>query len=317
MLRNEKGDDDMSNETLEQIMNVGAAAGPFGTGDAVLEQTLRDFIQLQSNTIAIGTDLVGVRSVGWMQFKWYNGVEGTFSYPLDDNAVVDPTKVGTAAYTTTLAKGQGRCVFLDSVRLRGESWENLDRQQLAIITARANTIDNNILSSLYGGARQTQAATSTFGSATADEEGDLLTAMDSIFANSRGITGDESLALVLPADKRSAMLNTQLYGNVVESLSDHLSRVASLRIYYTRDYGSGNAIDDDALLLVPGGGTAEFFQYNGPGYQETELTRIEGVGYSWLLTSYWGTVIHEHQDSGFTADDGLTNRIVKITDVRA
>ena len=307
----------MSNETLEQIMNVGAAAGPFGTGDAVLEQTLRDFIQLQSNTIAIGTDLVGVRSVGWMQFKWYNGVEGTFSYPLDDNAVVDPTKVGTAAYTTTLAKGQGRCVFLDSVRLRGESWENLDRQQLAIITARANTIDNNILSSLYGGARQTQAATSTFGSATADEEGDLLTAMDSIFANSRGITGDESLALVLPADKRSAMLNTQLYGNVVESLSDHLSRVASLRIYYTRDYGSGNAIDDDALLLVPGGGTAEFFQYNGPGYQETELTRIEGVGYSWLLTSYWGTVIHEHQDSGFTADDGLTNRIVKITDVRA
>jgi len=307
----------MSNETLEQIMNVGAAAGPFGTGDAVLEQTLRDFIQLQSNTIAIGTDLVGVRSVGWMQFKWYNGVEGTFSYPLDDNAVVDPTKVGTAAYTTTLAKGQGRCVFLDSVRLRGESWENLDRQQLAIITARANKIDNNILSSLYAGARQTQAATSTFGSATADEEGDLLTAMDSIFANSRGITGDESLALVLPADKRSAMLNTQLYGNVVESLSDHLSRVASLRIYYTRDYGSGNAIDDDALLLVPGGGTAEFFQYNGPGYQETELTRIEGVGYSWLLTSYWGTVIHEHQDSGFTADDGLTNRIVKITDVRA
>ena len=307
----------MSNETLEQIMNVGAAAGPFGTGDAVLEQTLRDFIQLQSNTIAIGTDLVGVRSVGWMQFKWYNGVEGTFSYPLDDNAVVDPTKVGTAAYTTTLAKGQGRCVFLDSVRLRGESWENLDRQQLAIITARANKIDNNILSSLYAGARQTQAATSTFGSATADEEGDLLTAMDSIFANSRGITGDESLALVLPADKRSAMLNTQLYGNVVESLSDHLSRVASLRIYYTREYGSGNAIDDDALLLVPGGGTAEFFQYNGPGYQETELTRIEGVGYSWLLTSYWGTVIHEHQDSGFTADDGLTNRIVKITDVRA
>ena len=307
----------MSNETLEQIMNVGAAAGPFGTGDAVLEQTLRDFIQLQSNTIAIGTDLVGVRSVGWMQFKWYNGVEGTFSYPLDDNAVVDPTKVGTAAYTTTLAKGQGRCVFLDSVRLRGESWENLDRQQLAIITARANKIDNNILSSLYAGARQTQAATSTFGSATADEEGDLLTAMDSIFANSRGITGDESLALVLPADKRSAMLNTQLYGNVVESLSDHLSRVASLRIYYTRDYGSGNAIVNDALLLVPGGGTAEFFQYNGPGYQETELTRIEGVGYSWLLTSYWGTVIHEHQDSGFTADDGLTNRIVKITDVRA
>ena len=305
------------NQTLEEILNVSAAAGPFGSGDAVLEQTLRDFIQLQSNTIAIGTDLVGVRSVGWMQFKWYNGVEGTFSYPLDDNAVVDPTKVGTAAYTTTLAKGQGRCVFLDSVRLRGESWENLDRQQLAIITARANKIDNNILSSLYAGARQTQAATSTFGSATADEEGDLLTAMDSIFANSRGITGDESLALVLPADKRSAMLNTQLYGNVVESLSDHLSRVASLRIYYTRDYGSGNAIDDDALLLVPGGGTAEFFQYNGPGYQETELTRIEGIGYSWLLTSYWGTVIHEHQDSGFTADDGLTNRIVKITDVRA
>ena len=33
-------------------MNVEAAAGPFGKADSVLEQTLRDFIQLQSNTIA-------------------------------------------------------------------------------------------------------------------------------------------------------------------------------------------------------------------------------------------------------------------------
>ena len=35
------------NKSLEEILNVGAAAGPFGVGDAVLEQTLRAFIQLQ------------------------------------------------------------------------------------------------------------------------------------------------------------------------------------------------------------------------------------------------------------------------------
>ena len=44
------------NSTLEEILNVEAAVGPFAPGDAVLEQTLRDFIQLQSNTIAIATD---------------------------------------------------------------------------------------------------------------------------------------------------------------------------------------------------------------------------------------------------------------------
>jgi hypothetical protein len=70
------------NQTLEQILNVKADIGPFGPGDAVLEQTLRDFIQLQSNTIAIATDLVGVRSVPWLSFTWYTGVVGTFSYPL-------------------------------------------------------------------------------------------------------------------------------------------------------------------------------------------------------------------------------------------
>ena len=43
----------MANESLEQILNVEAAAGPFSVGDAVLEQTLRDFIQLQSTTISI------------------------------------------------------------------------------------------------------------------------------------------------------------------------------------------------------------------------------------------------------------------------
>jgi len=301
------------NQTLEQILNVEAAVGPFAPGDAVLEQTLRDFIQLQSNTIAIATDLVGVRSVGWLDFTWYTGVIGTFAYPLDDVALTDPTNIGTQNYSTKLEKGQGRVTFLDAVRLRGESFENIDRQQMGIVRARADTIDNHILGVLYAGAGQTNAATAVFGSGSADEEGDLLESMDLIFANAK-VSGNEPLSLVLPADKRSAILNTTLYGNVVESLGDHLARIASLRILYTRDYGTGGAIDNDALLMVPGAETAEFFTYNGAGFQETELTRLPGVGFDWLLTSYMGSVIHEHQDG---AASDKTNRIVKITDVRS
>jgi hypothetical protein len=301
------------NQTLEQILNVEAAVGPFAPGDAVLEQTLRDFIQLQSNTIAIATDLVGVRSVGWLDFTWYTGVIGTFAYPLDDVALTDPTNIGTQNYSTKLEKGQGRVTFLDAVRLRGESFENIDRQQMGIVRARADTIDNHILGVLYAGAGQTNAATAVFGSGSADEEGDLLESMDLIFANAK-VSGNEPLSLVLPADKRSAILNTTLYGNVVESLGDHLARIASLRILYTRDYGATGAIGNDALLMVPGAETAEFFTYNGAGFQETELTRLPGVGFDWLLTSYMGSVIHEHQDG---AASDKTNRIVKITGVRS
>jgi len=301
------------NQTLEQILNVEAAVGPFAPGDAVLEQTLRDFIQLQSNTIAIATDLVGVRSVGWLDFTWYTGVIGTFAYPLDDVALTDPTNIGTQNYSTKLEKGQGRVTFLDAVRLRGESFENIDRQQMGIVRARADTIDNHILGVLYAGAGQTNAATAVFGSGSADEEGDLLESMDLIFANAK-VSGNEPLSLVLPADKRSAILNTTLYGNVVESLGDHLARIAILRILYTRDYGATGAIGNDALLMVPGAETAEFFTYNGAGFQETELTRLPGVGFDWLLTSYMGSVIHEHQDG---AASDKTNRIVKITDVRS
>jgi len=308
------------NKSLHEIMNASAAAGPFGTGDAVLEQTLRDFIQLQSTRIAIGTQVVGTRTVPWLEFKWYTGVEGTFSYPLDDAATVDPTKIGTANYTVKLQKGQGRCVFLDTVRLRGESFENIDRQQLAIVRGRADVIDNNILSTLHGGAGQSQAATATFGSASADEESDLLATMDLVFANGR-VSGDEPMALILPASTRSALLNTQLYGNVVESLADHMKRIANMNIYYTRDYTGGKslldsdpsgAIEDDALLLIPGAETAEFFTYNGAGYQETELTRLPGVGFDWLLTGYMGSVVHQHQDG---AGAGTSNRIAKITGV--
>ena len=301
------------NQTLEEILNVEAAEGPFAPGDAVLEQTLRDFIQLQSNTIAIATDLVGVRSVPWLSFTWYTGVVGTFSYPLDDVAITDPTNIGTQNYSTKLEKGQGRCTFLDAVRLRGESFENIDRQQLAIVRARADKIDNHILTTLAGGADNSVAATAVFGDGSADEEGDILAAMDDIFANAK-VSGNEPLALVLPADKRSAILNTTLYGNVVESLGDHLRRIANLSIYYTRDFGSGNAIGNDALLMVPGAETAEFFTYNGAGFQETELTRIPGVGYDWLLTGYMGSVIHEHQDG---ASANKTHRIVKLTGVRS
>jgi hypothetical protein len=232
---------------------------------------------------------------------------------LDDVALTDPTNIGTQNYSTKLEKGQGRVTFLDAVRLRGESFENIDRQQMGIVRARADTIDNHILSTLYAGADNSVAATAVFGSGSADEEGDLLGLMDNIFANAK-VSGNEPLALVLPADKRSAILNTTLYGNVVESLGDHLARIANLRIYYTRDYGSGNAIGNDAIMLVPGAETAEFFTYNGPGFQETELTRLPGVGYDWLLTGYMGSVIHEHQD-GASADK--THRIVKLTGVRA
>ena len=301
------------NQTLEQILNVEAAAGPFAPGDAVLEQTLRDFIQLQSNTIAIATDLVGVRSVPWLSFTWYTGVVGTFSYPLDDIAITDPTHLGTANYSTKLEKGQGRCTFLDAVRLRGESFENIDRQQLAIVRARADKIDNHILTTLAGGADNSVAATAVFGSGSADEEGDILGAMDDIFANAK-VSGNEPLALVLPADKRSAILNTTLYGNVVESLGDHLKRIANLSIYYTRDFGTSGALGSSGLLMVPGAETAEFFTYNGAGFQETELTRLPGVGFDWLLTGYMGSVIHEHQDG---ASSNKNHRIVKLTGVRS
>jgi len=301
------------NSTLEEILNVEAAVGPFAPGDAVLEQTLRDFIQLQSNTIAIATDLVGVRSVPWLNFTWYTGVIGTFDYPLDDVALTDPTNIGTQNYSTKLEKGQGRVTFLDAVRLRGESFENIDRQQLGIVRARADTIDNHILSTLYGGADNSVAATDVFGGGSADEEGDILGMMDDIFANAK-VSGNEPLALVLPADKRSAILNTTLYGNVVESLGDHLRRIANLSIYYTRDYGTTGAIGNDAIMLVPGAETAEFFTYNGPGFQETELTRLPGIGYDWLLTGYMGSVIHEHQDG---ASANKSHRIFKLTGVRA
>mgnify|MGYP003669292348 FL=1 len=299
----------MANETLEQILTVEAAAGPFGQSDAVLEQTLRDFIQLQSTLISVGTKVVGVRRVGWLEFTWYTGQDGTFTYPLADNAVTDPTKIGTSNYSVHLKKGQGRCIFLDSTLLRGESWENIDRQQLAIIRNMADVIDDLILDALVAGADQSVAVAggSEWDTASADAEANILAAMDKIFENGR-VSGNEPLALIVPAKHRNVLLNTTLYGNVVESLQEHLARIGNLTIYYTRNTGFA----DTALLLVPGAETGEFFQYNGDGFQETELTRIPGVGFDWMLTGYMGCVIHEDGGSA-----GKNSRICKITNISA
>ena len=304
------------NQILGQNLTADAATtpadGPFGKQDSVLQQTLRDFIQLQSTTISVGAKIVGLRTVPWMTYKWFTGAQGSFSFPIDDNAVVDSTNIGTANYTVALSKGQGRTVFLDSGRLRGERFETLDRQQLAIVQARATTIDNHILTQVFAGAGQTQAVTAgVWTGATNDAERDVLLTMDKIFQNAR-TSGDEPLALVLPATTRSTLLNTSLYGNVIESLETHLGRMARLSILYTRDTAALG--DTDALMLIPGAQSAEFFQYNGPGYMETEITRIEGVGYSYLLSSYMGTVVHQHQDGSAT---GLSNRIATITGVIA
>lgn len=299
------------NQTLEQILTVEAADGQFGQADAVLEQTLRDFIELQSTTIAVGTKVVGVRSVPYLEFTWYSGAEGTFTYPLADNAVADPTKIGTKNYSVHLKKGQGRCIFLDSTLLRGETFENMDRQQMAIVRNRASVIDNLIIDALIDGAGQSLAVASgsEWDTSSADAEANILGAMDKIFENGR-VGGDEPMALIVPTKHRSVLLQTTLYGNVVESLADHLSRMANLTIYYSRD----SLLDDTALLLIPGAETAEFLQYNGDGFQETELTRIPGVGYDWMLTGYMACVVHEHQDG---ASSGKNNRICKITNITA
>lgn len=301
----------MTNQTLEQILTVEAAAGPFGTSDAVLEQTLRDFIQTQSSLIAVGTQVVGVRRVPWLDFTWYTGAEGTFTYPLADNAVTDPTHIGTENYSVRLKKGQGRCIFLDSTLLRGESFENMDRQQLAIVRNMADVIDDLILEALIAGAGQTVtiAGGAEWDTSSADAEKNILNAMDKVFENGK-VSGNEPLALIVPAKYRSVLLDTTLYGNVVESLEDHLKRQANLTVYYSRN----SRLADTALLMVPGSETAEFFQYNGDGFQETELTRIPGVGFDWMLTGYMGCVIHEHQDG---ASSGTSNRICKIANITA
>lgn len=299
------------NKSLEQILTVEAAAGPFGQADAVLEQTLRDFIQLQSTLIAVGTQVVGVRRVGWLEFTFYTGAEGTFSYPLSDNATADPTKIGTENYSVHLKKGQGRTIFLDSTLLRGETFENLDRQQLAIVRNMADVIDDLILQTLIGGAGQTVsvAVGSEWDSASGDAEANILDAMDKIFENGR-VSGNEPMALVVPAKHRSVLLQTTLYGNVVESLEEHLRRMSNLSILYSRN----SRLADKALLLIPGSETAEFFQYNGDGFQETELTRIPGVGYDWMLTGYMGCIVHEMQDG---AASGKNNRICVIDNISA
>ena len=301
----------MANETLEQILTVEAAAGPFGQADAVLEQTLRDFIQLQSTLISVGTNVVRVRRVGWLEFTWYTGADGTFTYPLADNAVADPTKIGTQNYSVHLKKGMGRCIFLDSTLLRGETFENIDRQQLAIIRNMADVIDDLIIEKLIDGAGQTVtiASGSEWDTSSADAEKNILDAMDKIFENGR-VSGNEPLALIVPAKYRNVLLNTTLYGNVVESLQEHLNRIANLTVYYSRN----SRLADTALMLVPGSETAEFFQYNGDGFQETELTRIPGVGFDWMLTGYMGCVVHEHQDG---AASGKNNRICKIANITA
>ena len=274
----------MSNKSLEEVLNISATAGPFGTGDAVIQQVMRDFIQLESLRLSIGTSLVGVRSVPWLEYKWYTAGVGSFSYPIDDAAVVDPTK------------------------LRGESWENMDRQQLAIAKGRADVIDAHVLDKLLAGAGQTLAATGTgFKGSNGDAELDILKGVDLIFANAR-VSGNESLALILPATHKSAMNSTTLYGNVVQSLSERLGGQINLNVFYTRD----SDFSATGLLLVPGGETAELFTYNGPGVTETELTRMPGVGFDYLLTSYMGLVIHQADDG---AAAGKNNRIVKITGI--
>jgi len=161
---------------------------------------------------------------------------------------------------------------------------------------------------------------------------DITTGVAAILHNSNITVDDiQNISLLVPARAYPAFMTSLQIENIVTSLKAHLGRafginiVPSKNVYIDRKstetekgpLGSkaGHDANCFALLLVNGPGTAMHGVYTGGAVPLSERERIQGVGYNYTVTQYFGTGVVPESLDAVNVDTSNTYRVYKIESV--
>jgi hypothetical protein len=305
----------MPNQTLEEIIQNTNADGSPGetTSDYVLKRNvIKEVVYKQSDLISVGTNVLPERNFENLDVTFAFPSEIEADYPVEENSVVDRSKVTWQEMDMSLHQAEARFMITDMAQLRQQGSVQNETSTRRAAEALAREKDHNILDTLSSGAPTATTTTldtssdEAWNQSNGDPEDNIISAWNDIFDNSNVRESDmERSHLVVPAKVYSEMTSLQLINNVQQNLRDYIEGSLGLNIWFSRHFTS------DAILAVGGEQTGIHGVLDTDEIPLVETERQLGRGEDTLSRQFFNTGIME--DDG--ASSGESYRIAKIENV--
>lgn len=305
----------MPQQSIEEIIQDVNAPGESGetTSDDILKRNvIKEVVYKQSDLIAVGTDILPERSFSDLDVDFAFPSEIDAEYPVEENSIVDRSKVTWQKMGFELLQAEARFMITDMARLREQGNLQNEISTRRAAEALAEQKDQNIISTLLNGSPSQNTETLDRSSDEGwDQKGDIenniLTTWNKIFDHSNVRENDlERSHLVVPASVYANLNSLQLINNVQQNLRDYIETSLGLNIHFSRN------LDTDAILAVGGEQTGVHGVLSNDQIPFVEEERVMGRGNDYLTRQFFNTGIME--------DDGLDEqsyRVAKIENVSA
>lgn len=277
--------------------------GTITSDDELQKLVIQEVIYKEANLLAVGTQLVGVKTFDDLYVKWAYPSAFTAEYPVPEGAeggLAEP--IQWTEFSLALQKAVVRFEITDEAKIRmlGDYQLQFSRKRAAEALALAK--DKNIIQTLLDNAHYTISVANPWDTDTGDPVSDIIDAISWIFDNSNIAAGDiKKMAVVVPAKIWAALSKPIEINNILQTVRSYFEKEYGLRILPSR----GSALGKDALVLVPGEMTAihGVLRTNKIPLTETHRDPRRGVT-QYIIRQYFATAVVPD-----------SNRIVRLSGV--
>lgn len=203
-----------------------------------------------------------------MKFDVTKGDIGEYDVAID--AYVEPNKLSYTELTANLVWSKYPYAILDGSKLTSRDpnqvWKDIAKSASEYF---ATIKDYQCITVLSAGAVNSHTAHGgNWDTDTAEIEKDIVTAIQSIIANSNYQPKTETISVLYPADVSGELMKLDLIGNVQQQLGNYLEKSFKLDLKPYRPFidsdntAQMDALSDDCILYVNGRNTTRHAQYS-------------------------------------------------------
>jgi len=291
----------MSLDIDAELRKVLLAYGETTSDDVIKAEVIKNVVYKAADLLSAGLKLVPSKNFGALDVA--NFFPSNFeagSWPMKPGGSAGSQKINFTEWNSTLYKSEVKYVIVDEAKLR--ELANYQSEFSAKKAAEVLAIDKDhcIIDEIYTHAHASNLVTVApgnewnSGAATADPEGDIVTAWGNIYANSNATDEEmKNCRLLVPALAAPALMKLVLIGNVQQTISDYLNKTFKIEVVPTRYYSAAGTtgIQDDAIfeLFSENTGIHEVLETNK--IPLVENSRLKGVGEEYIIRQFFNTKV--------------------------
>ncbi len=286
-----------------------------GTGittsdEALRREIVKQLIYKKADFISTGVKLVGVQNFDNLDVKYSFPSDAAVEYPVAEGSGADLTRIEWSDFAFSLKKAEGRFMITDEAQIRGvdkTQWQTGIRR---LGEALAKKKDENILSTLWSGAGQSETCVNWDTDTAANITADISNIVHKLLSAHGATDGDlANIAIVVPVKAWAGLLRIFNVSGANVQLLEWVSDSYGIKIMPTKY--STFVSNKRGIALITGPDTAIHGVLTAPrDIPLVETKRHEGVGTEYIVRQFFATTVVP-EESGSTS----TNRICQLTSV--